>query len=83
MRKRSSGTASRSDKKAGHRSGLTKRRNRDDRAPLARRIIYGMSRLDAMHWILVFNGIADRWLWGFEADGWRLEYHDPHAARSG
>jgi hypothetical protein len=36
-----------------------------------------MGRLDAMHWILVFNGIADRWLWGFDADGWRLEYHDP------
>jgi hypothetical protein len=30
-----------------------------------------------MHWIVVFNGIADRWLWGFEADGWRLECHDP------
>jgi hypothetical protein len=28
-------------------------------------------------WILVFNGIADRWLWGFEADGWRLAYSDP------
>jgi hypothetical protein len=36
-----------------------------------------MGRLDAMHWILVFNGIADAWLWGFDADGWRLEYHDP------
>jgi hypothetical protein len=30
-----------------------------------------------MHWVIVFNGIADSCLWGFEADAWRLEYHDP------
>lgn len=36
-----------------------------------------MHRLDDLHWFVVFNGIADRWLWGFEADGWQLVYGDP------
>lgn len=28
----------------------------------------------------MFNGIADRWLWGFDADGWRLICRDPAMA---
>jgi len=28
-------------------------------------------------WFVVFNGIADRWLWGFDADGWPLRHGDP------
>lgn len=32
---------------------------------------------DDLRWLVVFNGIADRWLWGFDADGWRLRYEDP------
>jgi hypothetical protein len=28
-------------------------------------------------WFLVLNGIADRWLWWFDADGWRLGPGDP------
>jgi hypothetical protein len=36
-----------------------------------------VTRFDAVNWFVVFNGIADRWLWGFDADGWRLEYNDP------
>jgi hypothetical protein len=30
-----------------------------------------------VRWFLVFNGIADRWLGPFEADGWQLIYRDP------
>ncbi len=30
-----------------------------------------------LRWFVVFNGIADRWLWGFDADGWRLRHGDP------
>ena len=29
------------------------------------------------HWFVIFNGIADRWLWPFETDSWRLTYNDP------
>jgi hypothetical protein len=32
---------------------------------------------DDLRWFIVFNGIADRWLWNFDADGWRLRYEDP------
>ncbi len=35
------------------------------------------SRWDDLRWLIVFNGIADRWLWSFDADGWRLRYEDP------
>lgn len=30
-----------------------------------------------LRWFVVFNGIADRWLWGFDADSWRLRHGDP------
>jgi hypothetical protein len=30
-----------------------------------------------LRWFVVFNGIADAWLWGFDADGWRLRHGDP------
>jgi hypothetical protein len=36
-----------------------------------------VGELHDLHWFVVFNGIADRWLWGFDADGWRLLYDDP------
>jgi len=36
-----------------------------------------MSEFANLHWFVAFNGIADRYLWGFEADGWRLHYGDP------
>ena len=32
---------------------------------------------DDLRWLVVFNGIADRWLWGFDADGWCLRHGDP------
>lgn len=35
------------------------------------------------HWFIVFNGIADAWLWGFDADGWRLRHRDPAMGRLG
>ena len=28
-------------------------------------------------WFVVFNGIADEWLWDFDADGFRLRHGDP------
>jgi hypothetical protein len=36
-----------------------------------------VSELADLRWFLVFNGIADRWLGPFEADGWQLIYGDP------
>lgn len=36
-----------------------------------------MSRWDDLRWFVVFNGIADKWLWGFEADGWELWCGNP------
>jgi hypothetical protein len=36
-----------------------------------------VSELADLRWFLVFNGIADRWLGPFEADGWQLIYRDP------
>jgi hypothetical protein len=36
-----------------------------------------MDEWDDLRWFVVFNGIADRWLWGFDADGWRLRHGDP------
>jgi hypothetical protein len=30
-----------------------------------------------LHWFVVFNGTADRWLWGFETERWRLLYSNP------
>lgn len=32
---------------------------------------------DNLTWFVVFNGTADRWLWSFEADGWRLVHPNP------
>jgi hypothetical protein len=32
---------------------------------------------DDVRWLVVFNGIADAWLWGFDADGWCLRHGDP------
>jgi hypothetical protein len=32
---------------------------------------------DDLRWFVVFNGIADATLWGFDADGWRLRHGDP------
>lgn len=29
------------------------------------------------HWFVSFNCLADRYLWPFETDRWRLTYHDP------
>lgn len=36
-----------------------------------------MAGWDDLRWFVVFNGIADAWLWGFDADGWRLRHGDP------
>ena len=36
-----------------------------------------MGDLDDLHWFVVFVGTADRYLWGFEADGWQMLYGDP------
>jgi hypothetical protein len=36
-----------------------------------------VDKWDDVRWFVVFNGIADRWLWGFDADGWRLRHGDP------
>jgi hypothetical protein len=33
--------------------------------------------MDNLHWFVVFNGTADRWLWAFETDRWRLLYFNP------
>jgi hypothetical protein len=30
-----------------------------------------------LRWLLSFNGIADRRLHGFDADGWRLRHGEP------
>jgi hypothetical protein len=38
---------------------------------------------DDLRWFVVFNGIADRWLWGFDADGWRLRHGEPANASLG
>jgi hypothetical protein len=32
---------------------------------------------DDLRWFVVFNGIADRWLRGFDTDRWRLRHGDP------
>jgi hypothetical protein len=31
----------------------------------------------SLRWFVVLNGIADAWLWSFDADGWRLRYDNP------
>jgi hypothetical protein len=36
-----------------------------------------MSEWADLRWFVVFNGIADRWLWGFDAERWRLRHGDP------
>lgn len=36
-----------------------------------------MSEWADLRWFVVFNGIADAWLWGFDADRWRLRHGDP------
>lgn len=36
-----------------------------------------MSEWNDLHWFVVFNGIADACLWGFDADGWRLRHDHP------
>jgi hypothetical protein len=36
-----------------------------------------MGEWDDLRWFIVFNGIADAWLWGFDADGWRLRHGSP------
>ncbi len=36
-----------------------------------------MSYWDDMNWLLVFGGIADAWLSGFDADGWQLRHGNP------
>src|SRR5690606_14608272 len=36
-----------------------------------------MSEWDDLRWFVVFNGIADAWLWGFDADDWRLRHGEP------
>lgn len=36
-----------------------------------------MENWDDLRWFVVFNGIADAWLWGFDADGWQLRHGDP------
>jgi hypothetical protein len=36
-----------------------------------------MSFWEDNRWFLAFHGIADAWLWGFDADGWRLRHGDP------
>jgi hypothetical protein len=30
-----------------------------------------------LRWFIVFGGIADAFLWGFDADGWRLRHGNP------
>jgi hypothetical protein len=32
---------------------------------------------DDLRWLLVLNGIGDRWLFPFDADEWHLRYEDP------
>ena len=46
-------------------------------APVLCNVAHMKSRWDDLRWLIVFNGIADRWLWSFDADGWRLRYEDP------
>ena len=41
------------------------------------------ARWEDLRWFVVFNGIADRWLWGFDADGWRLRHGEPAAGTLG
>jgi hypothetical protein len=41
------------------------------------------SRWDDLRWVVVLNGIADAWLWAFDADGWLLRYEDPAMGRLG
>lgn len=36
-----------------------------------------MDEWDDLRWFVVFNGIADAWLWGFDADSWRLRHGNP------
>jgi len=36
-----------------------------------------MSEWDGLTWFVVLAGIADAWLCGFDADGWRLRHGDP------
>jgi len=36
-----------------------------------------MGRWSEVRWFLVFHGLADAYLWEFEADGWRLQVGDP------
>ena len=50
------------------------------------RIAYRASMADIwddLRWFVVFNGIADANLWGFDADGWRLRHGDPAAGMLG
>jgi hypothetical protein len=36
-----------------------------------------VSEWEDVRWIVVLGGIADMWLWGFDADGWRLRHGNP------
>ena len=36
-----------------------------------------MENWNDLRWLVVFNGIADAWLWGFDADDWQLRHGDP------
>src|SRR6266567_3042623 len=42
-----------------------------------------MGEWDDLRWLIVFNGIADAWLWAFDADGWRLRYENPASGMLG
>lgn len=39
--------------------------------------VRNMGPWENVRWRVVLNGIADAWLWGFDADGWRLRPGDP------
>lgn len=45
----------------------------------SRRVTFDARKL---HWFVVFF-VADRWLCGFEAEGWRLVYRDPAGGKLG
>ena len=36
-----------------------------------------MNPWENLRWFLVLNGIADAWMWGFDADRWQLRFDNP------
>jgi hypothetical protein len=42
-----------------------------------------MSEWDDLRWFVVFNGIADAWLWDFDSDRWALRHGNPAMGRLG